>query len=240
MGPWLADTIRQCDGMVDIMSYWTFSDVFEEQGPVKQPFYGGYGLIAAGDIPKPAFDAFALLHRLGDERLALTNTDALATRRKDGTLVIALWNLVEPDATGPDKAFHLDIRGISPQAAVTISRVDARHGDTLAAYKRMGSPRYPTPGADQGAAAGGRDRRARHREIRPGRLDGHRSSERAGADRGPLNAESSRDESAHFFLPAPGDEHSVHGHGCEEAADHSDLHREPVDGRIRFKVRMRV
>ena len=51
MGPWLADTIRQCDGLVNEMSYWAFSDVFEEQGVVKQPFYGGYGLIAAGGIP---------------------------------------------------------------------------------------------------------------------------------------------------------------------------------------------
>ena len=38
MGPWLADTIRQCDGLVDMMSYWTFSDVFEEQGVVKTAF----------------------------------------------------------------------------------------------------------------------------------------------------------------------------------------------------------
>src|SRR2546421_3982145 len=52
MGPWLADTIRQCDGLVDIMPYWTFSDVFEEQGVVKTPFYGGFGLIAAGGIPQ--------------------------------------------------------------------------------------------------------------------------------------------------------------------------------------------
>jgi xylan 1,4-beta-xylosidase len=144
MGPWLADTIRQCDGMTDMMSYWTFSDVFEEQGPVKQPFYGGFGLIAAGGIPKPAFDAFEILHHLGDERLASNSPDILVTRRKDGTLVIALWNLVEPGATGPDKSFHLDFRGVSPQATATISRVDARHGDTLAAYRQMGSPRYPT------------------------------------------------------------------------------------------------
>ncbi len=61
MGPWMADTIRQCDGLVDMMSYWTFSDVFEEQGVVKTPFYGGFGLIAADDIPKPAFAAFQLL-----------------------------------------------------------------------------------------------------------------------------------------------------------------------------------
>jgi xylan 1,4-beta-xylosidase len=144
MGPWLADTIRQCDGMTEMMSYWTFSDVFEEQGPVKQPFYGGYGLIAAGGIPKPAFDAFALLHQLGDRRIASSNPDALVTERQDGTLVVALWNLVEPGAAGPDKSFHLEFRGVAPQAAVTIGRVDARHGDTLAAYQRMGSPRYPT------------------------------------------------------------------------------------------------
>jgi xylan 1,4-beta-xylosidase len=144
MGPWMADTIRQCDGLVDIMSYWSFSDVFEEQGPVKQPFYGGYGLIAAGGIPKPAFDAFQLLHQLGEERLASPDPNVLVTRRKDGTLVIALWNLVEPEATGPDKSFHLDIRGVSSRAGVTIGRVDADHGDTLSAYVRMGKPRYPT------------------------------------------------------------------------------------------------
>ena len=71
MGPWLADTIRQCDSLVNITSYWTFSDVFEEQGVVKTPFYGGYGLMAAGGIPKPAFYAFELLHKLGEQRLRL-------------------------------------------------------------------------------------------------------------------------------------------------------------------------
>ena len=144
MGPWMADTIRQCDGMTDMMSYWTFSDVFEEQGPVKQPFYGGYGLIAAGGIPKPAFDAFEVLHELGDERIASSSSDVLITRRKDGTLVIALWNLVEPEATGPDKSFHLDLHGVGSQAGVSIARVDAQHGDTFDAYVRMGKPRYPT------------------------------------------------------------------------------------------------
>jgi len=96
MGPWLADTIRQCDGLVDMMSYWTFSDVFEEQGVVKTPFYGGYGLLAEGGIPKPAFNAFKLLHTLGDERIELNSDSALLTRRKDGTLVMALWNYAPP------------------------------------------------------------------------------------------------------------------------------------------------
>ena len=68
----MAETISQCDGMTEMMSYWTFSDVFEEQGVVKTPFYGGYGLLAERGIPKPSFDAFELLHKLGDVRLPET------------------------------------------------------------------------------------------------------------------------------------------------------------------------
>ena len=105
MGPWMADTIRQCDGLVDMMSYWTFSDVFEEQGVVKTPFYGGFGLIAADDIPKPAFAAFQLLHQLGDQRIAIDSDSALLTRRKDGTLVLAVWNYAPPNSReGPQGA----------------------------------------------------------------------------------------------------------------------------------------
>jgi xylan 1,4-beta-xylosidase len=144
MGPWLADTIRQCDGKVDMMSYWTFSDVFEEQGPVKTPFYGGYGLIAEDGIPKPAFNAFAMLHELGDERIAEPEDDVLVTRRKDGSLVVAAWNLVEPDATGSEKTITLEIKDVAPDARVTIERSDAHHGDTLAAWDRMGKPQYPS------------------------------------------------------------------------------------------------
>ena len=58
MGPWLADTIRQCDGLVDMLSYWAFSDVFEEQGVVKEPFYGGFGLLAEDDLPEALLQRF--------------------------------------------------------------------------------------------------------------------------------------------------------------------------------------
>jgi xylan 1,4-beta-xylosidase len=79
MGPFMATTIAQCDGLAQMMSYWTFSDVFEEQGVVKQPFYGGFGLIAAGGIPKPAFYGFEILHQLGDQRIENSNKDVLVT-----------------------------------------------------------------------------------------------------------------------------------------------------------------
>lgn len=143
MGPWLADTIRQCDGLVNEMSYWTFSDVFEEQGVVKQPFYGGFGLMAAGGIPKPAYNAFKLLHQLGDERLAVASDSVLATLLPNGTLVLAAWNLAPPGAAGSDKNVKLTFEE-SPATRVEVSRVDPEHGDVHKAYQAMGSPPYPT------------------------------------------------------------------------------------------------
>lgn len=144
MGPWMADTIRQCDGLLNEMSYWTFSDVFEEQGVVKEPFYGGYGLIAEGGIPKPAYAVFNLLHHLGDQRISLNSDFALATRRPDGTLVLALWNLVPPEQSGMPKSVAINFRNSGQLSRATISRVDHDHGDAHAAYQKMGSPRYPT------------------------------------------------------------------------------------------------
>ena len=142
MGPWMADTIRQCDGLVDIMSYWTFSDVFEEQGVVKTPFYGGYGLIAEDDIPKPAFNAFKLLHQLGDERIQLDSDSALLTRREDGTLVLAVWNYAPPGQSGISKTITVRLKDSNASHAY-VSRVDAEHGDVHGVYEKMGSPRYP-------------------------------------------------------------------------------------------------
>jgi xylan 1,4-beta-xylosidase len=144
MGPWLADTIRQCDGLVSEMSYWTFSDVFEEQGVVKQPFYGGYGLIAAGGIPKPAYNAFKLMHQLGSERIALDSNSALVTHRADGSLVVVVWNLVPPDQLGSPKIITLHLKNIPKGRRAYISRVDSDHGDSRQVYEKMGSPRYPT------------------------------------------------------------------------------------------------
>ena len=145
MGPYLADTIRQCDGLAEAMSYWTFSDVFEEQGAVKTPFYGGFGLIAERGIPKPAFHAFALLHRLGPTRLDAASESLLVTRRQDGSLVIAVWNLFLPEETGTLKTVTLHFRGLPRGATARVTIVDNEHGSPLPAFNKMGRPRFPTP-----------------------------------------------------------------------------------------------
>lgn len=100
--------------------------------------------MAEDGIPKPAFDAFELLHALGTQRLPVAAADVLVTRRQDGTVVIAAWNLVEPGAGGPNRTVEFDVKGVGADARATVRRVDAAHGDTLDAWKKMGSPQYPT------------------------------------------------------------------------------------------------
>jgi xylan 1,4-beta-xylosidase len=142
MGPWLGETVRQCGGLVQEMSYWTFSDVFEEGGVVKSPFWGGFGLIAVGGIPKPSFNAFALLHQLGDQRLSDVE-GTLVTRRGDGTLVLALWNYADVGTTVAPRRVLLKLSHTNaPRASVQL--LDAEHGNARVAYQKMGSPRYPT------------------------------------------------------------------------------------------------
>src|SRR5579875_2373911 len=151
MGPWLANTIRQCDGLVSNMAYWTFSDVFEEQGVVRTPFYGGFGLVAADNIPKPALNVFRALHKLGTRRIGIDSDSVLATVRPDQQLALALWDFAPPDGTGarytmphgpvgPAKAFTVTLRNVSANAPVEIWRVDDDHGNVIKAFDAMGRP----------------------------------------------------------------------------------------------------
>jgi xylan 1,4-beta-xylosidase len=140
MGPWLAETIRATDSLVAMMSYWTFSDVFEEQGVVKTPFYGGFGLIAQRNIPKASFHVFELLHQLGTQRLDLPAEDSLLTREGDGTLVLAIWNYADPGQPGAAKTIQLRARA----RKYRIQFVDSTHGSALEAWNRMGKPDSPT------------------------------------------------------------------------------------------------
>jgi xylan 1,4-beta-xylosidase len=150
MGPWLANNIRQCDGLTQSMAYWAFSDVFEEQGVVRSPFYGGFGLMAADNIPKPTLNIFTALHKLGTRRIAVDSTSALATATPSG-LAIALWNYAPPTGTGatytmptgpagPAKEFDIDFKSVPPGAAVEVWRIDDDHGNVLKAFDAMGRP----------------------------------------------------------------------------------------------------
>jgi xylan 1,4-beta-xylosidase len=182
MGPWLANTIRLCDGLTDSMDYWSFSDVFDEQGVVRTPFYGGFGLIAAEGIPKPALNDFKALHLLGDQRISLTSDSAIATKTPDGKLVIALWDYTPPTGTGPEytwpkgpagppKTYALDIKHVPLNASVEVIRVDDDHGNAIKAFDAMGRPPGDLmPSQIEQLRAAGAMAPAEHVHLRNGRL----------------------------------------------------------------------
>jgi xylan 1,4-beta-xylosidase len=144
VGPALANTVRECDGNVDMMSFWTFSDVFEEGGPIPRPFVGMFGLRAKGGINKPSYYAFSLLHRLGSERLKSISNDVIVTKSADGHIVIAAWNLVDPDQHGVMRTMEFEFHSLPTAAHVTLRRIDNDHGNVLKEYVAMGSPLDPT------------------------------------------------------------------------------------------------
>jgi xylan 1,4-beta-xylosidase len=145
VGPALANTIRECDGLVDMLSFWTFSDVFEEGGPIPRPFIGEFGLRAKGGINKPSYYSFGLLHQLGSRRIANASKNIIATKTAEGDIAIAAWNLVDPDQHGITRTMELTFRDVAPNAKITLQSVDSDHGNVLKQYAAMGKPIDPTP-----------------------------------------------------------------------------------------------
>jgi xylan 1,4-beta-xylosidase len=148
VGAWLANNIRLCaGGLTTEMSYWTFTDAFFEEGGVfKSVFTSGFGLIATGRIPKASFNAFKILHYLGDEQLALDSASSLLTRRSgDGGLVLAIWNYISPRESGQPKVVNIQLRGFAtnPEHA-RVFLVDDDHGSPLKSWHAMGSPDFPS------------------------------------------------------------------------------------------------
>lgn len=181
MGPWLANNIRLCDGLTESMSYWSFSDVFEEQGVVKTPFYGGFGLVAEDNIAKPSLHAFAMLHQLGDRRIKVNSESALATRSADGGVEVALWNYAPPYGEGasytpppanpgPAKSFTVEIDGVRKDAAVVVWRLDADHGNVVKTFDAMGRPATPSREQIMHLRAAGAAAPEQKSSLRDGRL----------------------------------------------------------------------
>ena len=158
----IGDTIKNCIGLTEAMSYWTFSNVFEEGGVPSRIFNQTFGLIDQWGIARPSMHAFAMLHKLGDTLVQSDPGPIMATRRSDGGAAILIWNLIpatqgsvangnplaatggSSESNGQAKHFRLKLQGVQGRS-VTISHVNGQVGTAIPKWQQMGSPRYPTP-----------------------------------------------------------------------------------------------
>lgn len=159
----IAHTIKSTIGLAEILSYWTFDNVFEELGVPRSFLNTNFGLIGMRGIPRPSYHTFTLLHQLGDVRLQSDEGPVLATRRHDGRVAVLVWNLIpqapghrssmgdplvqsvsEFTAEGNSIQFDIELDGPHSFRHAQITRVDDNHGSLPRAWKEIGSPSYPT------------------------------------------------------------------------------------------------
>ena len=126
-----AGLLARLGDVSDGYSYWTFGDVFEESGIPTRPFHGGFGLMAAGLIPKPTLHAFSFFAGLQGEAV-YKDENAVILRRPDGGYEAVLWNLGEK----AELEISLPVRN----AAALIERVDEDCCNPLRAWHLLGEP----------------------------------------------------------------------------------------------------
>jgi xylan 1,4-beta-xylosidase len=143
----VVSTIMEARGLVEGYSFWTFSDIFEENYFPSVPFHGGFGLLNLHGIPKPTYRAFELLHNMGTKQFlvdGLHETVDCSVIRKDSTLTVLLTNHTTPGHS--IKTEHLEIRlnNVPEPREVHIQRIDEGHANPKLLWEEMGQPEYLT------------------------------------------------------------------------------------------------
>jgi len=138
-------TVLEAADLVEAYSFWTFTDLFEENYFPSLPFHGGFGLLNLYGIPKPTYRAFELLHRLGKERLPMEGThetvDAWAVRRGN-SLMVLLTNHALPRQPIATQRVRVELTDAPPPRSVTRERIDDKHANAKVAWVALGQPEY--------------------------------------------------------------------------------------------------
>jgi xylan 1,4-beta-xylosidase len=132
--------------LVHCYSWWTFSDIFEENYFSSVPFHGSFGLQTIHGIAKPTYRAMQLLHGLGNERLQVDGShptvDAWAVRSNATHIDLLLGNHAFPHQAIATEAVTWHVQSSRKPKSARVQRVDAGHCNSRQAWVAMGSPGY--------------------------------------------------------------------------------------------------
>jgi beta-xylosidase len=159
--PWILAKLRATRGLAQAMSYWTYSDLFEEAGPPPTPFHGGFGLLTREGVRKPAFFAYKYLNALRGMEIPSSDPGVLAAADGDTTTAL-VWDWQPPDQSAEkatNRSFFgrpvpaaasrpvvLSLGGLQPgRYRLQLRRTGFEANDAQTAYLKMGSPKALTP-----------------------------------------------------------------------------------------------
>ncbi|HQU85936.1 MAG TPA: hypothetical protein PKY59_22610, partial [Pyrinomonadaceae bacterium] len=152
---YILSKLKGAEGFADSLSYWTFTDIFEENGTVPSPFHGGFGLINFQGLKKPSFYSYKFLNQLGEEELVNQDAESWACRNQKGAQIL-LWNYSPPITTESNQVFYkkdLPSKAIgdveislanlsSGNYKLTVYSVGYRANDVYTEYLTIGSPQH--------------------------------------------------------------------------------------------------
>jgi xylan 1,4-beta-xylosidase len=153
--PYILIKLKACEGLVQGMSYWTYTDLFEEPGPPTAAFQGGFGLMNRDGIRKPAFFAYKYLHALQGD--TLHSNDPQTMMAGQGSSVHAvIWDFKQPRQNVSNRPFYTKLQPATPSAPIVfnvthlkpnaryyveIQRTGYEANDAYSAYIKMGLPK---------------------------------------------------------------------------------------------------
>ena len=157
---YVLEKIKQVGNAATSMSYWVFTDIFEEAGPRFTPFHGGFGLLNYQAINKPAFYSFKFMNMLGNTELVNADSSSWACKNTKGGLQVLFWDFTftHPGDSVNDQVYYIRdlpakskgkvkviISGI-PDGSYTLEtyKVGYRVNDPYSSYLAMNRPHQLT------------------------------------------------------------------------------------------------
>jgi xylan 1,4-beta-xylosidase len=133
---------------------------FEFEG---QPYFAGLRDLATNGLDKPVLNVFRMLGKMSGNRVRVRSDSAAPVEeirdsgvrgrrdvyalaaRSARDVTVMIWNYHDDDVPAPDAEVELTIEGLTNGAStVTHYRVDGEHGNSYAAWLKLGSPQPPT------------------------------------------------------------------------------------------------
>ncbi|MFZ0304037.1 MAG: beta-xylosidase [Terracidiphilus sp.] len=151
---YILSKVKANEGQLQGMSYWTYSDLFEEPGPPTAPFQGGFGLLNPEGIRKPAFFAYKYLNALEGRSIATSDSQSMLAE-DGGNVTAVIWDFEQPEQKLSDRPFYTKIIPSHPAAPVELTvnhlkphtyydvwvyRTGFHANDAYSAYLEMGRP----------------------------------------------------------------------------------------------------
>lgn len=130
--------LKQVGDAAQSMSYWVFTDIFEESAPRFTPFHGGFGMLNIQGINKPVFYAYQFLNRLGKTELINEDKMSWVSKDDDGNIQVLAYDFTNthPGDSVNNQDYYIRDLPSNPKGKLKINIADVPEGNySLEVYK---------------------------------------------------------------------------------------------------------